>query len=248
MNVHRKLDKTSFDDKHVEHANPPQQLSSNLNPNDQVPQQPHAIKCSFNLSPTIDHSIHLKSVSSCSSPMLKSTSPNTSYLSSDKQQDATNDFDSTFLSKQAEHTNLLQQLSSNLNPNDQALQQCLIDKSKSNSSNKIKESSDTSIIHFNNLSILDPTQFDKTGFPDKIPYKIEVTNSVISYYMRYYNINDEIIVFSSDSYPLDWLNSAYAIKKVMILPGYPDKRKEWNYTYLSCLLNELIMFQSVPQN
>ena len=55
-------------------------------------------------------------------------------------------------------------------------------------------------------------------------------------------------MFSSDSYPLDWLNTPFAIKKVLIFPGFPNKRKEWNYTYLSCLLNELNMFQSVPQN
>lgn len=34
----------------------------------------------------------------------------------------------------------------------------------------------------------------------------------------------------------------------MIFPGYHDKRKIWNYTYLSGPLNELLMFHGIPQN
>lgn len=58
-----------------------------------------------------------------------------------------------------------------------------IDKSKFHSFDYIKKSpkNDANLIHFNNLLILYPTQFDIAGSSDKDPYKIEVTNSIMLY-------------------------------------------------------------------
>ena len=117
-----------------------------------------------------------------------------------------------------------QQLNSSPNQNGRTVQQSLFDKSKfiSSENNQQSPKSDSNLFHFDNLSILDPTQFDIKSASEKIPWKIEVTKSIISYIMSYFNVDDDVIVFSSDSYPLDWLNSSYAIKKVMIFPGFPD--------------------------
>ena len=250
MKAHRKYDKPFFDRKKTDQVKPPQQLNSSPIPNGRTAQQFPTNKCNLNLSPTIGHPAHLKDASSCSPSMSNSNDLNVSHFYINQQQDITNNLSSTFSHEQTDQVKPLQQLNSSPIPNGRTVQQSLFDKSKfiSSENNQQSPKSDSNLFHFDNLSILDPTQFDKKSASEKIPWKIEVTKSIISYFMNYFNVDDDIIVFSSDSYSLNWINSSYAIKKVMIFPVFPDKRKEWNYTYPSCLLNELIMFHSVPQN
>ena len=49
----------------------------------------------------------------------------------------------------------------------------------------------------------------------------------------------DYLVFSSDSYPIDLLNTPIAISKVLIFPGMHNDKKQWGYSSLALLLNKL---------
>ncbi|KAK8843690.1 hypothetical protein M9Y10_024753 [Tritrichomonas musculus] len=97
-----------------DHSKPQPQLRSSIIPNSQTLQQSQSEKCDFNLSPTSEHSVHFKSVSSHSSPLINSNNRDILYLSANRQQDISDNLSSAFLSKQTDHSKPQPQLRSSI--------------------------------------------------------------------------------------------------------------------------------------
>ena len=88
---------------------------------------------------------------------------------------------------------------------------------------------------------------DKSSNPCIHSSTVTLCDNLKSFVFIPYIQNEDALIFTSDSYPADWISSPYSIKKVVLFYGSHPNRSNWDYTNISCLLNELINFVNIPQ-